>query len=250
MSIALDSLISEKRQPSAAFQGKTNEGQLRGGCRKSVTPFPFGRARTMDFKGFQDWIPIFHGGIQTDSRGVQHDGDELIEAAIAAFDSARYKPPLVIGHPRNNAPAFGWVSGLKKFGNVLYAKFKDVVPAFEALVKNGLFKKRSARFAPDGSLIHVGFLGAMPPAVKGLADLNFQERRMDMGFDFALSEDPGEILHQKTMELLNNPPKFDKYGRKSNELTYTQAFTIVQEENPELAEQYFQSTRPKREITI
>ena len=29
-----------------------------------------------DFKGFDDWIPIFRGGRQTDSLGREHDGDE------------------------------------------------------------------------------------------------------------------------------------------------------------------------------
>jgi hypothetical protein len=43
------------------------------------------------------------------------------------------------------------------------------------MVRRGLFKKRSAAFYNDGTLRHVGFLGAMPPAVKGLADVAFAE---------------------------------------------------------------------------
>jgi len=128
-----------------------------------------------NFKGFDDWIEIFKGGKQIDSQGREHDGDALIDRAVNNFNTANHEPPLVAGHPKDNSPAFGWVAGLKKVGNSLYAKFKDVVPEFQAAVKNGRYKKRSASFYPDGRLRHVGFLGAAPPAVKGLADLSFSD---------------------------------------------------------------------------
>ena len=130
----------------------------------------------IDFKGFDDFVPIFKGGKQTDSHGREHNGDALIDKAVAKFDPSHHEPPIVIGHPKQNSPAFGWVKDLKKVGKLLYAKFKDVVPEFENMVKKGLFKKRSASFYPDGELRHVGFLGAMPPAVKGLADIEFDEK--------------------------------------------------------------------------
>lgn len=133
----------------------------------------------MKFKGFSGWIEIFKGGKQTDSTGREHDGNGLIEKAVASFDAKTHEPPAVIGHPKDNAPAYAWVEGLKEEvvngTKVLMAKFKQVVPEFEEMVKKGLFKKRSASFYPDGRLRHVGFLGAAPPAVKGLADIGFQE---------------------------------------------------------------------------
>ncbi|ESP62809.1 hypothetical protein SMITH_190 [Smithella sp. ME-1] len=129
----------------------------------------------MKFAGFEDWIPIFRGGKQTDSNGVEHDGDALIDKALANFNAAVHEPPICIGHPKEDAPSYGWVEGLKKHGNLLLAKFKQVQPDFADMVKNGSFKKRSAAFYPDGSLRHVGFLGAMPPAVKGLPDVAFAE---------------------------------------------------------------------------
>ena len=127
----------------------------------------------------KDWIEIFKGGSQVDSSGKTHNGDELIEKAISSFNTEEHEPPVVIGHPKENAPAYGWVSGLKKEMKngmaVLLAKFKDVIPEFEEMVKKGMFKKRSASFYPDGKLRHVGFLGAVPPAVKGLAEIGFSE---------------------------------------------------------------------------
>jgi hypothetical protein len=137
----------------------------------------------MDFKGFDDWVEVFRGGKVTDSAGKEHNGNALIEKALANFDAQKHTPPLVVGHPKDNHPAFGWVEGLKKkvigsFWNrkkILLAKFRDVVPEFVKLVEQGQYKKRSASFYPDGTLRHIGFLGAMPPAIKGLADLKFED---------------------------------------------------------------------------
>jgi hypothetical protein len=146
----------------------------------------------MQFAGFDDFIEIFKGGSQTDSQGREQDGDALIDQALATFNTAEHEPPIVIGHPIENAPAFGWVQKLKidlQDGvKVLLAKFKDVVPEFADMVKKGLFKKRSASFYPDGRLRHVGFLGAMPPAVKGLADLKFGDEDEVLTFEFAATD--------------------------------------------------------------
>jgi len=146
----------------------------------------------MTFKGFEDWIEIFRGGRQMDSQGREHDGDELIEKAVATFDASKHEPPVVIGHPADNAPAFGWVEGLKKEVKdgvqVLLAKLRQVQPEFEDMVRRGLFKKRSAAFYPDGTLRHVGFLGAAPPAVKGLADVSFAATE-SVTFEFSASEE-------------------------------------------------------------
>jgi hypothetical protein len=84
----------------------------------------------------------------------------------------------VLGHPENDAPAFGWVEGLKREGNVLFAKLKQVSPQLDQLVESGAFKKRSIMLYRDPPMLrHLGFLGAMPPEVKGLADLKLCEFR-------------------------------------------------------------------------
>jgi hypothetical protein len=139
------------------------------------------------FKGFEDFVEIFRGGKQLDSAGKEHDGDDLIDKAVASFNAAHHEPPVVAGHPKDNGPAYGWTKELKAEvidgTKVLLAKFGDVMPEFEELVRAGRYKKRSASFYPDGSLRHVGFLGAVPPAVKGLADIKFDEGE-PVTFDF------------------------------------------------------------------
>jgi hypothetical protein len=82
---------------------------------------------------------------------------------------------MVIGHPKDNAPAYGWVERVYREGGTLLVDFKDVAPEFADMVKAGRFKKRSISLYPDGSLRHVGFLGATPPALKGLKDVQFAE---------------------------------------------------------------------------
>lgn len=145
----------------------------------------------MKFTGFGDWIEIFMGGKQIDSAGREHDGDAVIDTILAKFNPSHHEPPIVIGHPKDNDPSYGWVEGLKEIvrdgKRVLLMKAKNVVKEFEDMVKKDMFKKRSISVYPDGSLRHVGFLGAAPPAVKGLADLKFSDEEAMM-FEFSDTE--------------------------------------------------------------
>ena len=38
-----------------------------------------------------NWFPIFKGGKQTDSNGVEHDGNELIDKAVSSFDINKHE---------------------------------------------------------------------------------------------------------------------------------------------------------------
>ena len=108
-----------------------------------------------------------------------------LENIASSYDPAVSEAPLVIGHPKTNDPAYGWIENLKVTGDRLIAKAKQVVPEFLEAVKNGLFKKRSVSLTQDGKLRHVGFLGAELPAVKGLADLSFSETETDTTYEFS-----------------------------------------------------------------
>lgn len=131
----------------------------------------------MNTSGLEGWIDIFRGGAQTDSQGKLWDGDLLIDQALARFDSAAYEPPAHFGHPRGPVPILARVKELREQVSdgvrFLQARFGDKVPEFIEAVKEGLFKHRSAAFGKDGSLKHVAFLGAVPPAVKGLRPIAF-----------------------------------------------------------------------------
>lgn len=109
-----------------------------------------------------------------------------LAACAKAYDPALHEAPLVIGHPKHDAPAYGWVQSLDADKAGLNASPKQVDVQFAELVDKGSFKKISASFyTPDAPnnpvpgvyyLRHVGFLGAQPPAVKGLREVAFAEQ--------------------------------------------------------------------------
>ena len=122
-------------------------------------------------------IEIFKTGKHTDSNGNTREWTEDdLSKIVNSYNPQVHEAPVVIGHPKDNAPAFGWVETLKKEGGVLYAQVKDLVPEFVDTVRKGLYKKRSISLYPDMSLRHIGFLGALPPAIKGLADISFSDK--------------------------------------------------------------------------
>ena len=112
-----------------------------------------------------------------------------LAASAAAYNPELHEAPLVVGHPKHDMPAYGWVKGLAfsdgsdghdgELGAPgLYADPGQVNPDFADMLAAGAFKKISAAFyspsAPGNPvpgvyyLRHVGFLGAQPPAIKGL----------------------------------------------------------------------------------
>lgn len=139
---------------------------------------------------------IFRAGTHTDNNGrqVNISAADLAEA-VAAYDPKLHEAPIVVGHPKTDDPAFGWISGLKTENGVLFADFAQVDDDFAGLVKAGRYKKVSASFYPPDSpnnpkpgvwsLRHVGFLGAQPPAVKGLTAINFAEGEVYVEFSEA-----------------------------------------------------------------
>jgi len=122
------------------------------------------------------WIEVFRTGTHTDSAGNARTWTEAdLDMIVSQTTASGHEPPVVVGHPADNAPAFGWVESLKRSGPVLMAKLKQVAAEFEEAVKEGRYKKRSISLYPDLTLRHLGWLGGMPPAVKGLADVAFAE---------------------------------------------------------------------------
>lgn len=120
------------------------------------------------------WIEVFKTGIWTDSNGnTRAWTEEDLDKIASSYDPREHEAPIVIGHPKDNAPAYGWVEALKREGEKLLAKIKPTAKEFVEWVRKGLYKKVSISLYPDMRLRHVGFLGAVPPAVKGLSPVGF-----------------------------------------------------------------------------
>lgn len=170
---------------------------------------------TKDRKGFGgQWVDIFTAGTHHDDQGKERTIDTaFLDQVVTNFIPDQHEAPAVIGHPKTDAPAFGWVCGLRREGDVLQAQFHNVDPEFERLVREGKFKKRSASFyldarkAPGGrvpQLRHVGFLGAQPPAVKGLREIQFNEGEAITFDDITFSEGDSSMDEKDKKEITDS----------------------------------------------
>tara|TARA_E500000318_G_scaffold46673_5_gene44005 strand:+ start:2913 stop:4031 length:1119 start_codon:yes stop_codon:yes gene_type:complete len=145
-------------------------------------------------------IEILRPGIFTAMSGERHTfAEEDLAAIAAAYNTDLHEAPIVVGHPKSNGPAYGWVKSLKFTGGRLVADAGDIDQDFADLVRAKRFKKVSASFyAADGAgnptpgtkhLRHVGFLGAMPPAVKGLKECELSEDESCIEIEFGEREE-------------------------------------------------------------
>lgn len=132
------------------------------------------------------WIEVFKTGTHTDSSGQEKTWtEEDLDKIASQYDPKKHEAPLVIGHPKDNSPAYGWVEELKREGSNLVAKIKPTVQEFIDWIKNGLYKKISIALYGDNTLRHIGFLGGTPPAIKGLkmpefTDGDFSEYELEI----------------------------------------------------------------------
>jgi hypothetical protein len=184
-----------------------------------------------------EWHEIFKTGTHTDNAGRKKqwtEGDLL--NIFSKYNPAEHEAPIVIGHPVNNAPAYGWVEALKVSDGKLFAKFKQVADNFKEWVNQGRYKKKSIAIYPDGTLRHVGFLGAVPPAIKGIADSQFNQG------DFKYYEYQEE---QNNMELEKQLAE-EKAAREKAESTAKEALQKLEELSSAFAES--QAKQKKKEI--
>lgn len=205
------------------------------------------------------WIEVFKIGSHTDSGGFTRDWTlKDLEKIASSYNPQEHEAPIVIGHPEMDSPAYGWIEALKVEGEKLLAKPGQLVEQFKDWVRKGLYKKVSIALYPDLTLRHIGFLGAVPPAVKGLENVRFLEKGevticfsdIDLKGGIEMNsniKDPGKELQRRIKEVLRDPRShIDRYGRRLSEnITYSEALSYCQQEDPELALQFAESLRPK-----
>lgn len=134
------------------------------------------------------WCEIFKTGKHTDSAGVEKEWTlEDLNTIVSNFQTVNPDVPICCGHVKSNSPAYGWVDNLRIEGDKLYASFKDVQNEFKEAVNKGLFRTRSISLSPELILRHVAFLGAMPPAIKGMEQFCFNESdENDFNIEFSI----------------------------------------------------------------
>ncbi|MBP6735272.1 MAG: hypothetical protein KAY71_04015 [Chromatiaceae bacterium] len=125
----------------------------------------------------------------------------LLAQLAASYDPAIYQAPLVVGHPKANAPAFGWLDAIEATPEGLFGTPINVDPFFADAVRSGRYPKRSLSFWPADHpqsptpgqpyIRHLGVLGAVPPAIPGLRGADLADP--DAGItsvDFSADPDP------------------------------------------------------------
>lgn len=156
------------------------------------------------------WIEIFRTGKHTDSSGRSGEfPPERLDQIASAYNSRILEEPTMLapvvkGHPKDDAPAFGWVKRLARRGDRLVAFVDDIAKDFAKEVRQGKFKRVSVALYPDLMLKHIGFLGAAAPAVKGLTEASFTEEEGVVAYsfsDFYLDEDDTHLLQEENEAL-------------------------------------------------
>ncbi len=136
-------------------------------------------------------LEIFRAGDYGD-KGTFSEAD--LDRIADDYSPDVHEAPVTVDH-QQAGPAYGWVAGLKRKGDRLIARLRDLNDSFRSLVESGAFKKRSIElyrtFSDTGRpyLRALTFLGAQPPEVKGLADVTFKEDAEYVAIDFAAARE-------------------------------------------------------------
>jgi hypothetical protein len=117
---------------------------------------------------------------------VEFSPDDLASLADG-YDPELSRAPIVVGHPKHDDPAFGWIDAMRwdPQRQRLDAVPGDVDPAFAEQVRARRYRHVSLSvYLPNSPANpkpgvyyprHLGFLGAQPPAVKGLREASLAE---------------------------------------------------------------------------
>ncbi|MFG6462270.1 hypothetical protein ACG04Q_11880 [Roseateles sp. DXS20W] len=129
-----------------------------------------------------DLVEVFRPGRRRAMNGREYLITEAdVVACAEGYDPALSKAPHVVGHPKHDDPAYGWIESFKAVdgGKSLYVtKSGQVEPEFAEMVVGGRYPNRSMAFYPPDHEAnpkpgiwypkHLGWLGGAAPAVKGL----------------------------------------------------------------------------------
>lgn len=168
-------------------------------------------------------IEVFRTGTFTPMEGgsLTYSAADL-KALADAYDPETAPAPVVVGHPKTDAPAYAWAKSFDYDASAdrLYATVGEIDPAFSEAVKAGRYKKVSLSFfRPEDAANpvpgqwyprHIGFLGAAAPAVAGLKNVQFSAAATPATF----SAEFGERGFEETASLLRSLREFfiEKFG--------------------------------------
>jgi hypothetical protein len=135
-------------------------------------------------------MEVFRAGKQTDSAGNTKEWTKKdLDKIVSQFKELGEDVPATIGHNVKNKPAYGWFKSFYRKGKSLFGEMEDVVDEFGEMLKKKMFKNRSIALRPNLSIRHMAFLGAEPPAIKGMKDFAFSEADEFAEYEFEMSDE-------------------------------------------------------------
>jgi hypothetical protein len=120
-------------------------------------------------------VEAFSTGTHTSSEGeVCSYSSEDLDNIVKKYEETKNTDPapVCLGHPADSSPAYAWIKSAKRVGDKLVVKLHQMNENFVDALKNHAYKKVSLSLydSEDGPRIrHLAWLGAQPPAVRGLA---------------------------------------------------------------------------------
>ena len=164
------------------------------------------------------WVQIFRAGNHTDSAGRTSEWSAEDVTKIATMYNERVttqinnEAPIVKGHPKTDDPAFGWAKELKVEDGILKARIEFTDVEFEQEVKDKKYKNISIALNEDLSLRHIGFLGAVPPAVKELEAPEFNENENQKTTWYISAYYFSEFEDEQPTKEITKPAKYSDYS--------------------------------------
>jgi uncharacterized tellurite resistance protein B-like protein len=192
-----------------------------------------------------NWDKIAKTGSFTDMYGNKRTLTKALFEEIAAnYQKAAEKAPAVFGHPSTAAPAQGWIGELRVNGDYLEARYEDIKPEARAVLESKEYRYKSMSYDPKtNTLQHVGFLGAVAPAIPGLGEIAFAENEKGVTLYFSRYFDVKDF---KDVELESK-----KGGSKMDEATMkliAEAQAAVKEKEAKIAELQAQLAKQQEEL--
>lgn len=159
------------------------------------------------------WHDVFFAGEHTDNTGKSRNySREDLQQVVDNFTPN--KAPLVIGHPKTNAPALGWVTGVRLTDDDrLEVTANNVNVDFAKAVAAKSFPNRSislVRTDKGLTLRHIGYLGAVEPALEGLG-WQFNGADADPTETVEFSAEPSETI-EFSMEMAHQRSLLDMFS--------------------------------------
>lgn len=167
-------------------------------------------------KGLTGWVAAFKVGKHSGKGKLashtfsRDDLDEMV-----ANLSAENPVPHVITHDKLYSP-FAYAHGIeaKRDDDTLFVRSEKINPDFDKLVKSGALFNRSIRAIKDPikgwCLDHIAWLGAEPPAVEGLAAVQYSKDAEYCDFQFVDTQTPYSLKRMARSIRTFLIDKFDK----------------------------------------